>query len=224
MAAYSEAKNLYGVEIDTESFEDLAIAAWELIGNKHTRLYKYTSATDNKELKLPCNVDIIESVHIPGVDAQLTSNQIDFVNMDAVFVENYIDLWEHGESPFNGKGKYVKYKEGNNTLYFTKDYKNVTVVYHGIIVDDESGLPLVNEKELKAIAAFVAYSELLKESIRKRDRNVFAFAQQIQTDWLKRCSSARVVEHLTQNDMNDILDVKYRWDRKQYKKSLEPIL
>ena len=33
-----------------------------------------------------------------------------------------------------------------------------------------------------------------------------------------------MVDHLSQNDMNAILDVKSRWDRKQYGKSHKPIL
>lgn len=30
------------------------------------------------------------------------------------------------------------------------------VVYHGVIVDEDSGLPLINDKEEKALAAFIA--------------------------------------------------------------------
>ena len=50
----------------------------------------------------------------------------------------------------------MKYKEGDNVLYFNRDYDKVIVIYHGVIVDDETGLPLINEKEMKALAAFVA--------------------------------------------------------------------
>ena len=56
------------------------------------------------------------------------------------------------------------------------------VVYHGIFVDDEDGLPLVNEKELRAIAAFISYHELYKEAIKKRDGNIMKLAQVVQAD------------------------------------------
>ena len=90
-SAFSLVDSLYGVEADPQSFEDIALAGWELIGNKHTRLYRYVGSTINGELALPCNVDVIESVHIPVVDAQLTSNKINYVDTDSVLVESYID-------------------------------------------------------------------------------------------------------------------------------------
>ena len=40
-AVYSLVESLYGIEADTDKFEDIALAGWELIGNKHTRLYRY---------------------------------------------------------------------------------------------------------------------------------------------------------------------------------------
>ena len=223
-ASYPLVKSLYGIEANTDDFEEVALAGWELIGNKHTRLYRYTGSTINKELELPCNVDVIESVHIPVVDAQLTSNKIDYIDSDSVLVESYIDAWNSGTDPFNQKGKYVKYKEGDNVLYFNRDYDKVIVVCHGIIVDDESGLPLINEKEMKAIAAFVAWRELLKEGIRKRSGDLLKLAQVTEGEWLKRCNSARIKEHLSQNDMDTILDVKTRWDRKQFSKSFKALI
>ena len=56
------------------------------------------------------------------------------------------------------------------------------VVYHGILVDDETGLPLLNDKELRAVAAYVAYISLYKEGIRKRDGNLIQLAQTIKAD------------------------------------------
>lgn len=223
-SAFSLVDSLYGVEADPQSFEDVALAGWELIGNKHTRLYRYVGSTINGELALPCNVDVIESVHIPVVDAQLTSNKIDYVDTDSVLVESYIDAWNNGTDPFNQKGKYVKYKEGDNVLYFNRDYDKVIVIYHGIIVDDETGLPLINEKEMKALAAFVAWRELLKDGIRKRNADSIKLAQSIEAEWLRRCNAARIKDHLSQNDMDTILDVKTRWDRKQFGKSLKPLI
>ena len=98
------------------------------------------------------------------------------------------------------------------------------VVYHGIIMDEETGLPLLNQKELRAIGAYVAYVTLFKEGIRKRDGNIIQLAQSIKTDWLRLCNAARVPEYFSQNDMDRILDVKTSYNRKQYGKSLKPIV
>ena len=85
-------------------------------------------------------------------------------------------------------------------------------------------MPLVNEKELNAIATFVAYASLYKEGIKKRDVNVMKLAQTLKEDWLRACNAAIVSEHLTQNDMDAILDAKTSWNRKSYGKSYKPHL
>ena len=217
-AAYSLAESLYDLTVDESEFEDIAMDGWERIGNKHTRLYK------DGTLVLPCNVDVLEAVTIPLVDAQVTSNQSDYEWINTGWIEHYIDFLKAGEDPYYSYGKYVKYDEGNGVLYFTHDYPKVSVLYHGIIVDDETGLPLLNDKELRAVATFIAYITLYKESIRKRDGNLLKMAQIIKDDWLHACNAARIPEHFSQNDMDRIIDVKVRWDRKQYGKSMKPII
>ena len=223
-AAYSLAQTLYGVEPSPTDFEDIALNAWTLINNKHTRLYKYVGDTENHELPLPCNVDIIESVHIPIEDAQMTSNKTVFNSIETLFIENYINCWKRIDDPYYQTGKLVKYKEGDNTLYFTRDYKRVMVIYHGILVNDKTGLPMITDKEMQAIAAYVGFALLYRESLQKRDGNLMTMAMQVKQEWLRACTAARVPEHLSQNDMDKILDASVRWDRKQYGKSIKPIL
>ena len=223
-AAYSLAQTLYGVEPSPTDFEDIALNAWTLINNKHTRLYKYVGDTENHELPLPCNVDIIESVHIPIEDAQMTSNKTVFNSIETLFIENYINCWKRIDDPYYQTGKLVKYKEGDNTLYFTRDYKRVMVIYHGILVNNETGLPMITDKEMQAIAAYVGFALLYRESLQKRDPNLMKMAMQVKQEWLRACTAARVPEHLSQNDMDKVLDASVRWDRKQYGKSLHSLL
>jgi hypothetical protein len=44
-------------------------------------------------------VDLIESVHIPIPDAQMTSNKTVFYGHDTMFIEGYIDAWKRLEDP-----------------------------------------------------------------------------------------------------------------------------
>jgi len=215
--------DLYDVEVSQGSFEDLALNAWELIGQKHTRLYRYIADTKDRMLELPCNLDVIESVHVPINDAQMTSNQDVFHSIQTLWVENYIDLWKRLEHPIIGRGKLVKYWESGNQLQFSRDYRNVMIIYHGTIIDDD-GMPMVNDKELRAISAYIAYVHLQKEAIKLKDRSLMEMSQIVKRDWLKYCNAARIPCHLSQNDMDQILDVKVRWDRKQFGKSLKAIL
>ena len=223
-SAFPLAKTLYDVEISEDDFEDIGLVAWGLINNKHTRLYRYVGDVKNGELELPCNVDRIESVHIPINDAQMSSNKTVFNGIETLFIEGYIDAWKWNTDPYNQRGKLVKYKEGDDTLYFDKDYRGVMVVYHGIFVDDEDGLPMINEKEQLAIATYIAYVSLFKEAVRKKDPRIMQLAGAIKTEWLNKCNAARIPDYFSQNDMDKILDVKVRWDRKQYGKSFKPML
>lgn len=223
-AAYGLCQSLYGINPDEDSFEELALEAWGRIGNKHTRLYRYVADTKNQKLELPCNVDEIESVHIPFPDAQTTSNLESGLWTDNIWIEGWIDAWKRTEDPYWTRGKLVKYDSGNNELFFSRDYPKVMVVYHGIFADEEDGLPLVNEKELRAIATYIAYVELNKEAIKKRDINLMKMAKTIEESYNKLAAAARVKEYLNQNDMDRILDVKARWDRKKYGVSYKAIL
>lgn len=220
--AYGLAESLYGVTPTESQFEDLALNAWELIGTKHTRLHRYVGDTINKTLQLPCNADLIESVHIPILDAQISTPLTDF-NHDAIFIERDIAYDKKLSDPYYQPGKYLRYDQGSGELFFDRDYRNLMVVYHGILLDDEFGLPLINEKEMRAIAAYVAYASLYREGIIKRDSNIIQLANTVKADWLQLCNAARIPDHLSQNDMDAILDVKVRWDRKMYGKSFKSI-
>lgn len=217
-AAYGLCESLYGITPSDNEFEDLALEAWSRIGTKHTRLYKYVGSAQDKTLELPCNCDLIESVHIPFVDAQTTSSSTDYP-WENIWIESYVDRRTFHDDPYFQRGKLIRYDEGNNTLYFAHDYPRVMVVYHGIFADEETGLPLVNDKELRAIASFIAYHYLYKDGIKKRDGNTIKLAQVVKEDWLRACNAARVPEHFSQNDMNAVLDAKTSWNRKSYGKS-----
>lgn len=224
-SAYPMVNDRYGVEVDPTTFEDLAMEALDRINNRHTHLYRYTADTDEEGvLELPCNADMIESVHLDVLDAQMTSPTQSFVNFDGLVTEHYIEHWHSQNNPYYQSGKLVPYDEGDGVLYFKHPYKNVTVVYHGILVDDEDGLPLITEKERQAIACFVAYAATYRDALRKRDQLGFQLAADLENKWLRACNAARIPVHFSQNDMDAILDVRTRWDRKHYGKSFKPMI
>jgi hypothetical protein len=70
----------------------------------------------------------------------------------------------------------------------------------------------------------VAYASLYKEGIKKKDINTIKLAQTIKEDWLRACNAARIPDHLSQNDMDAILDAKTSWNRKIYNLSFKPHL
>lgn len=222
-SVYSEANVLYGTLLNTVDFEDIALNGWNLIGNRQTHLYRYTTNTVNGKIKLPCNVEIIEAVFGSKAEAQLTNDYSVYPSIKNQWIEEYIEQWKRNKSVFYDKGALLKYRQEGDELVFSKDYNDVTILYYGIIVDEE-GLPYLTDKEVHALAAYCAYVNLYKKSLIQHDGNLFQMATALKADWLRLCNSARIPNHLSQNDLNNVLEIKNCWNRKMYGKSFHPIL
>ena len=51
-AALYQANLLYGIELNSDKFEEIGLIAWGFIGNKQTRFYKYSTTIDKDDLRL----------------------------------------------------------------------------------------------------------------------------------------------------------------------------
>lgn len=217
---YIQAKLLYEVDMTQEEFEEIGLIAWNKIGNRQTKLYRYRCDIDCETLtvELPCNCDEIEAVTYDFEDWKYVTN--DTVNGDyqSQFIENYIEGRKLYMNPFYISGKFAKYERVNDTLYFDKDYGSVNILYKGIIVDDD-GLPYINEKEKDAIACYLAYTKKFKEGLKTHNQLILQESQLLEQRWYKLCDAARVPQRINQNEMNEILDVKTSWNRKIFNKS-----
>lgn len=221
---YTLANQLYGLELEPINFEELALVAWNLIGNKTVRLYRYYDKVDciDFSIKLPCNCDIIEAVTYNHEDWNYSTNKTVNGDYNSQFTEQYIESRKLYSDPLYISGKYAKYERVGDRLYFDKDYGQVAILYKGVILDDD-GLPQVNDKEALAIATYLAYVTKQKQGWITNNQNLLQEAQYMQQQWLKYCDSARVPSHLSQNDMDEILQAKSSWARKSFNKSYKPI-
>lgn len=221
-SVYGLANTLYGTSLSPEEFEDVALNGWNQIGNRQTRLHRYVTSTESGRIKLPCNVDFIEAVFLSTPDVHDSSN-VNNPNYYNRIVEFYNETQKTEPNPFYNSGHLAKYRIEGDYLVFDRDYNDVTIMYHGVITDDE-GFPYLNDKEVQALAAYLAYVDIYKKSLLKKDGNLFNLATSVKNDWLRFCNAARIPEHITQNEINDVLDVKTRWDRKSYGKTFKPML
>lgn len=217
---FAHTKLLYDTELTPDEFEEIGLIAWNKIGNKQTKLYRYRSKIDCETLtvELPCNCDFIEAVTYDFEDWRYVTN--DTVNGDyqSQFIENYIEGRKLYKNPFYISGKFAKYERVNDTLYFDKDYGSVNILYKGIIVDDD-GLPYINEKEKDAIACYIAYTKKFKEGLKTHNQLILQESQLLEQRWYRLCDAARVPQQINQNEMNEILDAKTSWNRKIFNKS-----
>lgn len=220
----SYANLMYGLDMNENDAIDIGLVAWNRIGNKQCRLYRYRAKIDKETLSvdLPCNCVFVEAVTYDYEDWKYTSN--DTVNGDyqSQFIENYIESRKMYNNAFYISGKYAKYQQVGDTLYFEKDYGYVNILYKGVEVDDDE-LPYLTRKEVEAIACFCAYVDKHKQAMRSHQQIFFQEAQLLNQEWVRLCDAARVPEQLNQNDMNKILDAKTNFNRKLFNKSYKPL-
>lgn len=225
--AYTQARELYGLELHQDEFETLGIIAWDKIGNKSFKLYKYivTPLQNNLHewyIDLPCNVDRIEAVTADYEDYQKTTNQYLPGQTQSGWVEGYIESRKFNTGTLYSTGKYIKYRQEGNQLILSDKFNEVHILYKGFIAD-EDGLPYLSGKEVDAIAAFCAYSDMFKAGLKTRDQATIQLAALLEQKWKSLCTQARVDEYLTQNEMDEILNVATSWDRKRFGKSFKPV-
>ena len=215
----------YGLDIDEDDAIDTGLIAWEKIGNKNYKLYRFRATPDFEtgvvDLPCNCNPDLIEAVTYDFEDWNYTDNLKENGDLQSSFTEQYIEGSKIYKDKLYNSGKFAKYSKGFNRLYFDPPYSPVTILYKGVIMDDEQ-LPYLTNKEVEAIACYIAYTQKFKEGWQTNNQQILQMAQLLEQRWLRLCDAARV-RVLNQNDMNDILDVKSSWGRKYYGKSYKPI-
>ena len=222
--AISLAQMLYDVDInDMDTLIEIGLIAYGFIGNKSTQLKaEIVNVNKNGLVKLPCKVDLIEAITYPNVeDWNYTSNVKNFGDFNSFNIEQYIERSKQSIDPLYISGHYVKYRREGDYIYVNEPIEQVCVLYHTEQLDEDD-LPLINDKEAIAIADYIAYTVKYKEALRSNNSAVFQMAQTIKKQWMIHCDAARVPEYVSQNEVNDLLDVMSSHNRKVYGRSYKP--
>lgn len=221
--AMSLTETLYGVTLPEETWEEIALVAWNLIGNKRTRTYRYQVCMDScadNSIELPCNADILEAVTTGWEDWGNVTNLTPNGDLSSGATEQYIEHRKSFHDPLYQSGKFIKYERVGDTLYLDKPYSQVNILYRGIILDDE-GLPEITDKEALAIATYCAYISKYKEGLLTNNGSIVQMANTLKQQWNVQCDQARTDQYLSQNEWDQILDAKTNWNRKVHSKSLK---
>lgn len=222
MYAFSLLNTLYGIEMDEDDFQEAAILAHQLIGNKNTRIYRYSTCVNacDEGVELPCNVEMIEAVTTGFEEWNHSTNDTPEGDFESAATEAYIEARKGFRHPLYQPGKFIKYWQSGNKLYFDRPYGKVNILYRGEILDDDD-LPEISTKEAMAIATYVAYTEKYKEAIATNNPNLLQMATMLQQKWLLQCDQARADHYMSQNEWDQVLDAKTSWSRKQHNKSFK---
>lgn len=222
--ALSQLYELYGIELDEDTFETYAMSAWNKIGNKDykIRIMKAHPICDPKGgwyVCKPCDMangnGSIEAITLNFESAAETSAVENFPGLYNHDIEQWIEANKTIPNELYIPGKFVKYKELGDRIYFTEPYPEVNILYKEWYLDDD-GLPYVNDKELNAIVAYCAYAHDFKHARMTKDANMMQIAQLEQAEWKRLCSEARTPVEMSQNSVNEVLDALTSWDTHHY--------
>ena len=219
------ANNLYGVELLPDDFEEMALIAFSMIGNKRMQLLSTCADVSCEGLvQLPCDCSQLEAVTYFFEDWNRVTNKQWFGDLQSQFTEHWIEGMKRTSGPFYIPGKYANYVEVSEDTIQIKDPldNKVHILYKSEQLDG-NGLPWITDSEAIAIATFVAYMTKFKEGMLTNNGDTIKISQMLQSEWNRRCDAARVADHISQNDMDKVLDSKTSWDRKQHGKSYKPI-
>ncbi len=208
--------DFYGIAMKDDMFENIALHAWDHIGNKNYRTYVYNIKIKNNMIELPCNADIIEAVLTSGESVR-SMDGIYGTNLEDgnINIEQSIEGDKVISEHLYGSGAYLNYEREDNTLHFKVNDTAVTIIYKGVFVD-EQGLPSLNFKEIDAIAKYCAFIHLQKQAMITKDQSTFQLASFMKQQWQFAVDDARVPIYLNQNDMDSLLNVQSSWDRKRF--------
>lgn len=213
---------LYGIEMNEDTYEEMALVGWELIGNKRSKLYRYSICVDDcsEGVELPCNCDILEAVTTDFEEWNYSTNTTPNGDINSAFVESYIEHRKAFKNPLYISGKLIPYERVGNTLYFDRPYGRINILYKGLVLDD-NGLPEITDREANALATYCAYISKFKEGLMTNNANIIQMANVLKSQWNLQCDQAREDHYMSQNEWNDVLDVKTSWNRKSHGKSLK---
>ena len=225
--AISLAQMLYDIDInDMDTLIEIGLVAYNFIGNKNTQLKSEIVDVDRKSglVKLPCKADLVEAITYPNAeDWNSTSNLKNFGDFNSLNVEQYIERSKQSTDPLYISGRFVKYRREGNYIYVNENVEQVCILYHTEMLDEED-LPIINDKEAVAIADYIAYTIKYKEALRSNNSAVFQMAQTIKKQWQIHCDAARVPEYVSQNEMDDVLEVMSSHNRKVHGRSYKPTI
>ena len=219
-SALSLLYDLHGVEMDEDTFETFALAAYNMIGNHDYRIYRIVAHPEKDPeggwfIYKPCNMDEIEAITLSYESAQEKSAVSNVTGSYTHEIEQWIELGKSMPNHLYIPGKFVKYRELGDKIYFTEPFDSVNVLYKGYYAD-EDGLPYINEKEKRAIVAYCLYAYDQKQGRLTKDQSTLNMAQLEYQLWQKACSEARTPEKISQNTMNEILDAMSTWNVHNY--------
>ena len=224
LTSKAKAQQMYALDMNEDDFIEMAYDVWRSIGNIATVLHRYfVKVPEDYIIEIPKQAEFIESVTIVNERNVLESfDSAGAKDANTFAYQERSNLPDLNQSITKSPGKAVNYiTQANNSLKITSAdalSRDIMVVYRTLDTD-EDGLPMLNDKEVEAIAAEVARRYLIRKAfqgIGLKDKTGMTLLQFMAGEASRLMTAAKIDENLTDDALDKLLDIKTSWDRKVY--------
>lgn len=217
----------YGLSLDTDDYIERAYYVWRDIGNiaLAQRTFDVIVPADGI-VTLPSDCEFIESAVtrdvIPGTPRNTTDGKYDMNSggyRHDVRPDKEVTSAEDSvrASTNYSYGITVNFEIGDGYIHVTSSTmanRPITIRYSAISVGTD-GLPLLNDKEVNAIAGNLALQEAERELF-KGIKGAEIKVQYLKQESDRLFQAAKTPERINDNELDKVLDIKVSWDRKVY--------
>lgn len=219
--------SLYKLTMDEFDYLDLAIN--ELRDIKHFGSTEYIAVLTVDEegyIDLPCNIDTIDAVTTVRMGLKAFAERVPY-EMQAIDTDEYyaavavmksINHGYHGLTEFRTGEGYINYHLNGKRIKVDKSLadQKIAVAFTGVAVDPE-GYPKITRKQANALAHAAATAITLQKAM-KGDRNAAGMLEYLKTEKMRFKQAASIPEDISDNEIDEMLDVQTTFNRKSYKR------
>ena len=230
-------KDYFDISIQDDDYLERAYNIYREINNVATGVHicKFTIGEELK-VPMPCNLEYIEAVTSEiedgdGVIVYEAANWdqagVSYNLMSDVLQYRVRSTFNKQSLQLNPKGQFINYelkgKPGSYYLEFDESEagKEAYCIYRGIYMDSENN-PLLHRKEAEAIAYKLALIDTQKRAF-KGDPVASQMLQMLMGESGRKMAAAKIAEHMTQNQIDQLLRAKTSHDRKVFWSSYRTI-
>lgn len=226
LTSKAKAQQLYAVSMNEDDFIEMAYDIWRSLGNIATKLTRYfIKVPADYIIELPFQCEFIDSVSlVDKLDTMSTFDSGGRKDRHVPSVSVRSNLPGINESVTSTKGMSVNYiTVGEHAIKITSTDTfgtDIMIVYRALDLDTDN-LPLLNDKEVEAIAAEVARRDLVRKAfmgVGLKDKSHATLLQYIVGEATRLMAAAKITENINDDNIDKLLDIKTSWDRKQYKR------
>jgi len=214
-------EDLFGLDIPKTRFEEYAEYAFKEIGTNIALIKTEGTILEGGYIKLPCDARIIKAVSMDLITFSKW-NAINIGQDNLKSIDGFYYYQDASRSTALPQGNYVTYNfidsdtiQIDPSLYngdsLVGDYAYV-LMYADYM--DEEGWPMVTHKQALAIAWYCAFLHSQRELFRGIEMKVpFEY---VQKEAFRKLAAAKVPEYISDNEMDQILNAKFSFNRKRY--------